>query len=55
MNNVVFGKTLDNVKKHKDIKFATNEARRNYLVKESNYHTTNMKIVSHKKRKKRYS
>ena len=55
MNTVVFGKTLDNVKKHKGIKFATKEARRNYLVKETNYHTTNIKIISHRKRKKRHS
>ena len=40
MNNAVFVKTLENVRKHKDIKLVTIERKRNYLVSESNYHTT---------------
>ena len=40
MNNEVFGKTMDNVRKHRDIKLLTTEGRRNYLVLEPNYHTT---------------
>ena len=40
MNNAAFGKTLKNVRKHRDIKLATTESRRNYLVSEPNYHTT---------------
>ena len=40
MINVVFGKTKENVRKHRDIKIVTTETRRNYLVSESNYHTT---------------
>ena len=42
MNNVVFGKTLENVIKHSDIKLARTERRRNYLVSEPNHHTTKL-------------
>ena len=38
MNNSVFGKTMENVRKHRDIKLATDK-RRNQLVSEPNYHT----------------
>ena len=40
MNNGVFGKTMENVKRHRDIKLVTTERRRNYLVSEPNYYTT---------------
>ena len=40
MNNAVFGKTMENVRKHRNIKLATTERRKNYLVSEPNYHTT---------------
>ena len=40
MNNAVFGKTMKNVRKHRDIKLVTTEIRRNCLVSEANYHTT---------------
>ena len=39
MNNAVFGKSLENLRKHRDIKLVTTERRRNYLVSEPNYHT----------------
>ena len=39
MNNAVFGKTKDNVRKHTYIKLVAIEKRRNYLVSEPNYHT----------------
>ena len=39
MNNSVFGKTMENLRKHRDIKLVTTDKRRNQLVSESNYHT----------------
>ena len=39
MNNSVFGKTMENVRKHRDIKLVTTDKRRNQLVSEPNYHT----------------
>ena len=35
----VFGKTMENERKHRDIKLSTTEARRNYLVSKANYQT----------------
>ena len=40
MNNSVFGKTMENVRKHRDIKLMTIDKRRNQLVSKPNYHTT---------------
>ena len=41
MNNSVFRKTMENVRKHKDIKLVTTDKRKNQLVSEPNYHATN--------------
>ena len=40
VNNAAFGKTMENLRKHRYIKLVTTEARRNYLVSERNYDTT---------------
>ena len=40
MKNSVFGKTMENVRKHGDFKLVTTDERRNKLVSEPNYHTT---------------
>ena len=40
MNNSVCGKTMENVRKHRDIKLVTTEKRRLKLASEPNYHTT---------------
>ena len=40
MNNSVFGKTMENVPKHRDIKLVITERRKNYLASEPNYHST---------------
>ena len=44
MNNAVFGKTMENVRKHRDIKLVKTDHKRNKLVSEPNYHT--MKFIS---------
>ena len=38
-NNAVFGKTMGNMRKHRNIKLVTWERRRNSLVSEPNSHT----------------
>ena len=40
MNNSVFGKTMESVRKYRDIELVTTEKRRNVLVSEPNYHST---------------
>ena len=40
MNHVIFGKTVEDLRKHKGIKLVTTKIKRNYLVSEPNEHTT---------------
>ena len=47
INNAVFRKTMENLRKHRDIKLVTTESRRNYLISEPNYHTTNFFTETH--------
>ena len=39
MNNSVFGKTMENVRNHKDIELVTSDKRRKQLVSEPSYHS----------------
>ena len=40
MNNSVFGKTVQDVREHRDIKLVTTDKKRNQVASEPNYHTT---------------
>ena len=42
MNNSVFKKTMENIRKHRDIKLVTTDKKRSKLVSEPNYHTINL-------------
>ena len=44
INNALFGKTMENVRKHRDMKLVKTDYKRNKLVSEPNYHT--MKLIS---------
>ena len=57
MNNAVFRKTMENVRKHRDIKLVTTNKKRSKLVSEPNYHTMNyiskdLSIIEMKKKQK---
>ena len=39
MNNIVFGKTMENVRNYRNTKLVIKERRRSYLVSQPNYHT----------------
>ena len=56
MNNSVFGKKMENIRKHRDIKLLTTDKKRSKLVSEPNYHTINLisedlSIIERKKTK----
>ena len=41
LNDAVFGKTMENIRKHRDIKLVKTDKKRNKLVSEPNYYTIN--------------
>ena len=55
MNNSLFGKTMENGRKHRDIKLVTTDKKRNQLLSEHNYRTKwfseNLLIIEMKKTK----
>ena len=42
MNNSVFGKTMEDIRKHREIKLVTTDKKRSKLVSKANYHTINL-------------
>ena len=40
INNSVFGKTIENVRNHREIKIVTTDKQRSKFASEPNYHTT---------------
>ena len=58
MNDAVFGKTMENERRHRDIKSITTDKRRNQLASEPNYHTIkyiseNLMAIEMKKKKEK--
>ena len=56
MNNAVYGKVMENLRKHKISKLVNNDKKRNKLVSEPNYRTTkwfseNLLAIELKKKK----
>ena len=51
MNNAVFGKTMEKVRKLRNIKLVTTERRRNYLVSEPYYKAFHRKFISNRNEK----
>ena len=57
MNNAVFGKTMENIRKYRDIKLVISHKRRSILVSEPNYHISkhisdDLMIINEKSRSK---
>ena len=59
MNNVLLGKTIANVRKHRDVKLAITERGRDYILSKPNYQNTKffaeyLLAIEMKKKKHRY-
>ena len=39
INTSIFGKTIENIRKYRDVKLVTTDKKRSHLVSEPNYHT----------------
>ena len=53
MNNSVFGKTMENVRNHRDIKIVTTDKQRKKFASEPNYHITKLSFVNNGNEKSR--
>ena len=51
LNNAVFGKRMENVRKHRDIKLVTTDKGRNQLASEPKYFSENLMAIEMKKTK----
>ena len=48
MNNSVFGKTIENVRNHRNIRLVTSDKRRRILASEPNYHSSLLEFAFQK-------
>ena len=51
MNNAFYKKTMEDVRKHREIKLVVTKPRRNYLEPEPNYHTANFFLETYYSKK----
>ena len=57
MNNATFEKSMENMRKHRNIKIVTTKGTGNYLASGPNYHTTKFfteNLLPTRKKKQRY-
>ena len=51
MNNSIFRKTIENLRKHRDINLSTTKTRRNYLVSEPDHYITEIFQIVYQQQK----